>query len=352
MHLDELLRQMIQRKASDLHLKVDRPPMIRVHGTIMPMNDTVLSASDIRDLLGGVVPDDQKRVFDKERELDFAYTLQGLARFRFNVFLQRQAVGAVIRMIPLTVLTMEQLGHPPVLKQLALKERGLVLVTGPTGSGKSTTLAALINHINSTRKCHIMTIEDPIEFVHADKESIINQREVGSDTLSFNAALSHVLRQDPDVILVGEMRDIETISITLTAAETGHMVFATLHTTGAIATIDRIIDAFPPHQQPQVRSQLSMVLEGVVSQTLIPRADGNGRVAALEIMICVPAIRNLIREAKIYQIASTIQTSGGIGMQAMDNVLRDLVKNKVITVEEALAKAIEPANLKKALGIQ
>ncbi len=299
MTLDELLRTMAKKDASDLHLKSGKPPMIRLHGDVVPLNDTPLSNADIKNLLGPVVPDAGKKVFDKERELDFAHSIPEVARFRFNVLLQRGNLGAVIRRIPLKILTLKDLNAAPILAKLSLKEKGLVLVTGPTGSGKSTTLAALINHINEKRKAHILTIEDPIEFVHPDKLSIVNQREVGSDTLTFDAALKHILRQDPDVILVGEMRNLETIATTITAAETGHMVFATLHTTGAIATIDRIIDAFPPEHQSQIRSQLSMVLEGVISQNLLPKIGG-GRVAVQEIMVCNSAIRNLIRESKLH----------------------------------------------------
>ena len=348
MTLDDLLREMAHKGASDLHLKVGKPPMIRLHGDIVPMSDIPLSGTDVKNLLGPVVPDAGKRQFDKERELDFAHMIPDLARFRFNIFLQKANLGAVIRRIPLKILTLDELHAMPILKKLALKEKGLVLVTGPTGSGKSTTLAALVNHINENRKAHIMTIEDPIEFVHQDKECIVNQREVGADTLTFDGALKHILRQDPDVILVGEMRNLETIATTITAAETGHMVFATLHTTGAVATIDRVIDAFPPEHQAQIRSQLSMVLEGVVSQNLLPKIGG-GRVAVQEIMVCNSAIRNLIREAKLHQITSIIQTSSSLGMVSFDNALRDLVKSKAISPETALAKAIDSPLLKKTL---
>ncbi|MGA1825965.1 MAG: type IV pilus twitching motility protein PilT [bacterium] len=349
MTLDDLLCEMAQKEASDLHLKVGKPPMIRLHGDIIPMNDESLGATDIRELLDPVVPSEGKAKFEKERELDFAHSISGVARFRFNILLQKHNVGVVIRRIPLKILSLEELNAPPVLAKLALKEKGLVLVTGPTGSGKSTTLAALINHINENRKAHILTIEDPIEFVHPDKQSIINQREVGADTLSFDAALKHVLRQDPDVILVGEMRNLETIATTITAAETGHMVFATLHTTGAIATIDRVIDAFPPEHQNQIRNQLSMVLEGVVSQNLLPKIGG-GRVAVQEIMVCNSAIRNLIREAKLHQISTIIQTGGSQGMIAFDTALKNLVQSKQITPEDALAKALCPDVLKNTLA--
>jgi len=347
MHIDELLNIMVKNGASDLHLKVGSPPLFRIHGELLPLDSPALTTEDVRSLVGQMANDEQKRRFDKARELDLAYNLEGVARFRVNVFLQRMNVGAVIRLIPLNIKLIDDLGFPPVLKTLALKPRGLVLVTGPTGCGKSTTLAAMTEHINNNRRCHIMTIEDPIEFVHQDKKSVINQRELGSDTLTYVEALKHVLRQDPDVILIGEMRDFDTIALAITAAETGHLVFSTLHTVGSSQTIDRIIDAYPPHQQQQIRNQLSTVLEGVVSQVLLPTADGKGRVAALDIMVSTAAVRNLIRDNKTYQISSVIQTGAAQGMQTLDASLKILYQKGLITYEEALTKCTNPETFKK-----
>ncbi len=347
MHIDELLNIMVKNGASDLHLKVGSPPLFRIHGELLPLDSPALTTEDVRSLVGQMANDEQKRRFDKARELDLAYNLEGVARFRVNVFLQRMNVGAVIRLIPLNIKLIDDLGFPPVLKTLALKPRGLVLVTGPTGCGKSTTLAAMTEHINNNRRCHIMTIEDPIEFVHQDKKSVINQRELGSDTLTYVEALKHVLRQDPDVILIGEMRDFDTIALAITAAETGHLVFSTLHTVGSSQTIDRIIDAYPPHQQQQIRNQLSTVLEGVVSQVLLPTADGKGRVAALDIMVSTAAVRNLIRDNKTYQISSVIQTGAAQGMQTLDASLKILYQKGLITYEEALTKCTNPEAFKK-----
>lgn len=347
MHIDELLNIMVKNGASDLHLKVGSHPLFRIHGELLPLDSPALTTEDVRSLVGQMANDEQKRRFDKARELDLAYNLEGVARFRVNVFLQRMNVGAVIRLIPLNIKLIDDLGFPPVLKTLALKPRGLVLVTGPTGCGKSTTLAAMTEHINNNRRCHIMTIEDPIEFVHQDKKSVINQRELGSDTLTYVEALKHVLRQDPDVILIGEMRDFDTIALAITAAETGHLVFSTLHTVGSSQTIDRIIDAYPPHQQQQIRNQLSTVLEGVVSQVLLPTADGKGRVAALDIMVSTAAVRNLIRDNKTYQISSVIQTGAAQGMQTLDASLKILYQKGLITYEEALTKCTNPEAFKK-----
>ncbi|MFA5858947.1 MAG: type IV pilus twitching motility protein PilT [Elusimicrobiota bacterium] len=350
MIIDDLLRMMLDKKASDLHLKAGRNPILRIHGELIPQTDLPeLSNDDIRGLVGQMVTDEHKVRFDRDRELDLAYTLQGSARFRVNVLMQREKIGSVIRVIPWKIPTLEEMKFPPILADLALKPRGLVLVTGPTGSGKSTTLAAMLNHINVNEACHILTVEDPIEFVHQDKKSVFNQRELGTDTLSFSASLKHALRQDPDVILVGEMRDPETIQLAITAAETGHMVFSTLHTTGAAQTIDRVIDVFSPEQQPQIRTQLAGLLEGVVSQTLLAKSDGSGRACAMEIMICTPAIRNLIREGKIYQIPSTMQTGVSMGMQTLDSALKALYEKRIVSFEEAASKATNPEAFRAAV---
>ncbi|HZL04616.1 MAG TPA: type IV pilus twitching motility protein PilT, partial [Coriobacteriia bacterium] len=297
-----------------------------------------------------MLSEEQRKRFETELELDFAYSIPGVSRFRANVFQQRNSLGAVFRVIPLQIPTIEQLGLPKVCTYLADRPRGLVLVTGPTGSGKSTTLAAMIDHINNTRPVHIMTLEDPIEFMHRNKKALINQREVGEDTRSFASALKRVLRQDPDVILVGEMRDLETISAAITAAETGHLVLATLHTTGGPATIDRIIDVFPPHQQQQVRMQLSVTMEGILSQVLLRSTDGKSRVMAMEIMLGVPAISNLIREGKTHQMPTIIQGGQSVGMQTLDQSLKALVQGGQITYEEAMSKAQEPHELASLLG--
>ncbi len=351
MNVRELLNLMVQKNASDLHLKSGRPPLLRIRGELTGIGDTPLSTSVIRDMIAEITSDADKQRFDKELELDCAYSLADVGRFRINVFLQRQQIGAVIRLIPLEIKSLDQLGFPQILKDIALKQKGLVLVTGPTGSGKSTTLAAIVNHINENRRCHIMTIEDPIEFVFEDKKSVINQRELGSDTKSFSGALKHVLRQDPDVILIGEMRDQETIALALTAAETGHIVLSTLHTTSAAQTIDRIIDTFPPHQQQQVRSQLSTILEAVISQLLLPTADGMGRVAVQEMMVCTPAVRNLIREDKIFQIPQIIQTGAAHGMQSMDAALTSLYKKGKISYQEALAHVQDAELFKRTVSM-
>ncbi len=350
MKIDDLLRLMVSNRASDLHLKADTRPLLRIDGELIPEDKlSEFSSEEIWGLVCQMIGEEQKEKFNQEKELDFAYDLSGLARFRVNTYLQRGQIGVSIRAIPWDIPTLDKLGFPPVIKELALKPRGLVLVTGPTGGGKSTTLAAIINYINVNRRCQVITIEDPIEFVHKNKLSNIDQRELGSDTLSFANALKHVLRQDPDVILVGEMRDLETIALAITAAETGHLVFSTLHTTGAAATIDRIIDVFPPNQQAQVRLQISTLLEGVVSQILLPCADSKGRVAALEVMISTPAIRNLIRENKVFQIPSVMQTGVSLGMQTLDHALRKLCEEKLITYEEALAKCNDPEQFQKML---
>ncbi len=350
-NVDDLLRLMIERGGSDLHLTVGSPPGIRQRGELIPVeNMKVLMPRDTQQMLLSLLSEEQRKRFETELELDFAYSIPGLSRFRANIFQQRNSMGAVFRVIPLDIPTFDQLGLPKVCKYLAERPRGLVLVTGPTGSGKSTTLAAMVDHINETRPLHIITMEDPIEFMHRNKKAYVNQREIGEDTHSFAAALKRVLRQDPDVILVGEMRDLETISAAITAAETGHLVLATLHTTGGPETVDRIIDVFPPHQQQQVRMQLSNTLEGVLSQILLRSTDGRSRVMAMEIMLGVPAIRNLIREGKTHQMATIIQGGGSMGMQTLDQHLKVLLQAGKVTFEEAVGKSQHPRELADLVG--
>jgi len=334
--LPDLLRQMVELQGSDLHLSTATPPQVRVHGELMRLDGTAMTPADTKQLAYSVLTDTQKKRFEETLELDFSFGIKGLARFRCNLFNQRGAVGAVYRVIPEKVRSFEELGLPPVLIKLAERPRGLVLVTGPTGSGKSTTLAAMIDKINKERHGHILTIEDPIEFIHPHQGCLVNQREVHSDTASFSAALRAALREDPDVVLIGEMRDLETVESALRIAETGHLTFGTLHTNSASQTINRIIDIFPSSQQSQVRTQLSLVLEGIVCQGLLPKIGG-GRVAALEIMIPTPAIRNLIREDKIHQIYSAMQTGQEkVGMQTMNQALATLCQQKKVTLEAAL----------------
>ncbi|WP_323745470.1 PilT/PilU family type 4a pilus ATPase [Parvivirga hydrogeniphila] len=350
-HVDDLLHLMLDMGGSDLHITVGSPPGIRVRGELVPAEGyKSLSPRDTQAMILTLLSEEQRKRFETELELDFAYSIPGVSRFRANVFQQRGSMGAVFRVIPLTIPTLDSLGLPRVCKFLAERPRGLVLVTGPTGSGKSTTLAAMIDHINETRRVHIITLEDPIEFVHRNKKAYVNQREIGEDTHSFASALKRVLRQDPDVILVGEMRDLETISAAITAAETGHLVLATLHTTGGPATVDRIIDVFPPHQQQQVRMQLSGTLEGVLSQVLLRSADGKTRVLAMEIMLGIPAISNLIREGKTHQMTTIIQGGAQLGMQTLDQHLKALVQAGKVTYEEAMSKAQEPRELAQMLG--
>lgn len=334
MDLLELLSIAVEKKASDLHLTVQSPPVLRIDGELVRLGNTPLTAGDTEKMLQELLNEEQQRRFAVQGELDFSYSLPGRGRFRVNAYRQRGTVAMALRVIPYQVLTLQELGFPPVVASLARQERGLVLVTGPTGSGKSTTLAAMIDLINSEQACHIITLEDPIEYLHRHKLSIINQREVGSDTQSFALALRSALRQDPDVILIGEMRDLETISIALTAAETGHLVLATLHTTDAPQTVDRIVDVFPPYQQQQIRVQLAAVLQGIIAQQLLPRSDRPGRVAALEILVATPAVRNLIREGKTHQLASVIQTGAKYGMQTMEGALRRLADQGIISPEE------------------
>jgi len=352
LHVDDLLRVTMQRRASDLHLTASTAPTIRVDGDLQALNLDRLSPKKVHELIYAVLTDEQIQVFERNWELDFAYSIPGLSRFRVNIHRQRGTLGAVFRAVPVDPPSLDGLGMPDVLKTFCSRPRGLVLVTGPTGSGKSTTLAAMIREINITRRCHIVTVEDPIEFLHRNERSIIIQREVGSDTASFGNALRHVLRQDPDVILIGEMRDLETIGAAITAAETGHLVLATLHTTSAAQTVDRIVDVFPPHQQEQIRVQLSTTLEGIVCQTLIALADGKGRTCAQEVLVATPAIRNLVREAKTHQMSSVLQSSASEGMQTLDQALKTLVIHGKITPQAAMAVASNPADFQMYLRMR
>lgn len=350
-NLHNLLKLMIDKDASDLHITAGSPPRLRINGKLIPIDVPPLTPKDAKQMCYSILTDSQKHKFEEENELDFSFGIKGLSRFRGNLFVQRGAVGGAFRVIPFKIKGFSELGLPLTIEELTKKPRGLVLVTGPTGSGKSTTLAAMVDKVNSERPEHIITIEDPIEYLHSSKISLINQREVGADTHSFKKALRHVLRQDPDVVLLGEMRDLETIEITLTIAETGHLCFATLHTNSAVQTINRIIDVFPSHQQPQVRAQLSFVLEGVVSQLLISRIDGKGRVPAVEIMIPNAAIRNLIREDKVHQIYSQMQIGQAkFGMQTMNQSLLSLYQRGLISLEETLGRSPGPEELKQMLA--
>jgi twitching motility protein PilT len=347
----ELLGVLLDRDGSDLHLTAGAPPVIRIHGELMPVNDyPLLTPRALQGMVYAILPQKLRERFEQELELDMSYSLPGRARFRVNVFMQRDAVGAVFRVIPFDIKSIDDLGLPTVVADLARFPRGFVVVTGPTGSGKSTTLAAMVDVVNRERAGHIMTVEDPIEFLHKHKTCIVNQREIGADTHSFSQALKHVLRQDPDVILVGEMRDLETIGTAITAAETGHLVFATLHTQDAPQTIDRIIDVFPPHQQQQVRVQLSTTLQGVVTQQLMPTVDGRGRIAACEVMVATPAIRNLVREGKVHQIYSAMQAGGRYGMQTMDMSLAQHVKAGRISQQMAFERCHDPEELDRLVG--
>jgi twitching motility protein PilT len=344
----EILLQVVKQKASDLHLTAGAPPTLRVRGSLVPMDGMPkLTPTDTREIVYAILNSSQRQTLETDWQLDFAYSVPGVGRFRVNAFFQRGTLGAAMRLIPSETVPIEQLGLPAVVRSFAKKPRGIVLVTGPTGSGKSTSLASLINEINETRDEHIMTIEDPIEFLHQHKRCIVNQRELGSDAPTFALALKAALRQDPDVILVGEMRDMETIGTALTAAETGHLVFATLHTQDAPQTIDRIIDVFPPAQQGQVRAQLAIGLQGVVTQTLLPTADGQGRCVAAEVLVPTPGVRNLIREGKTHQIYSLIQTGGEHGMQTMDASLAGLVRRGLITMKTAESRSSQPVELRR-----
>jgi len=344
MDIAELLAFSVKNKASDLHLSAGLPPMIRVHGDVRRINVPPLEHKDVHGMTYDIMNDSQRKVYEETLECDFSFEIPNLARFRVNAFNQNRGAGAVFRTIPSKVLSLEDLNAPKVFIDIANQPRGLVLVTGPTGSGKSTTIAAMVNHVNETEYGHILTVEDPIEFVHESKKCLMNQREVGPHTLSFANALRSALREDPDIILVGEMRDLTTISLAMTAAETGHLVFGTLHTSSAAKTVDRIIDVFPAAEKEMIRAMLSESLRAVISQTLCKTKDGTGRVAAHEIMVGTPAIRNLIREAKVAQMYSAIQTGGALGMQTLDQNLQDLVKRNLISMPEARAKAANKDN--------
>lgn len=346
MEIAELLAFAVKNKASDLHLSAGLPPMIRVHGDVRRINLPPMDHKDVHDMVYDIMNDHQRKVYEDTLECDFSFEIPNLSRFRVNAFVQQRGAGAVFRTIPSKVLTLEELNAPRVFQDIAKNPRGLVLVTGPTGSGKSTTLAAMINFINENDYGHILTVEDPIEFVHQSKKCLINQREVGPHTLSFSNALRSALREDPDVVLVGEMRDLETIRLALTAAETGHLVFGTLHTSSAAKTIDRVVDVFPAAEKEMVRSMLSESLRAVISQTLLKTKDGTGRVAAHEIMIGIPAIRNLIRENKIAQMYSAIQTGQAVGMQTLDQCLQNLVQRNIVSLAEARTRASNPDNFK------
>ena len=347
----ELLEIVLERGASDLHMTAGAPPTIRLYGDLIRLVDyPILSPRALQGMIYAILPQKMRERLEQELELDMSYALPGKARFRVNVYYQRDSIGAAFRLIPYEIKTVESLGLPSVVTDLARYPRGFVVVTGPTGSGKSTSLAGMVDIVNRERSAHIMTVEDPIEFLHKHQQCIVNQREVGSDTHSFAQALKHVLRQDPDVILVGEMRDLETISTAITAAETGHLVFATLHTQDAPQTIDRIIDVFPPHQQQQVRVQLATTLQGIVTQQLLQTADGRSRAVACEVLICTPAVRNLIREGKVHQIYSIMQAGGRFGMQTMDQALANLVKEGKISQQLAYERSHDPEELNRLIG--
>ena len=348
----ELLMEVLHRRASDLHVTAGQHPVIRVRGRLVQLEDyPVLTTAATREVIYSILTNDQRQRLETDWQLDFAYAIPGVARFRVNAYVQRQAISAAFRLIPQELPSIDDLGLPAVLHDFASRPRGMVLVTGPTGSGKSTSLAGIIDEINRTREEHILTIEDPIEFLHKHKKCIVNQREIGSDAQSFASALKGALRQDPDVILVGEMRDLETIHTALTAAETGHLVFATLHTQDTPQTIDRIIDVFPPEQQQQVRVQLSVALQGIVTQQLLPTLDGSGRIAACEVLVPTPAIRNLIREGKTHQIYSSLQTGANMGMQTMDTALAQLVRSGQISAKLAESRSTTPEELRRLLGM-
>jgi twitching motility protein PilT len=350
MNLHQLLKLMVERDASDLHITVGSPPRIRVDGSLVEIKAPPLTGQDCRQLCYSVLTDSQRQLFEEKNELDASFGVKSLSRFRANVFMQRGAVSGVFRQIPFKVRTFEELNLPPVIQDFTNRKKGLVLVTGPTGSGKSTTLAAMIDKINTDKPHHIITVEDPIEFLHPHKLGIVNQREIGSDTAGFKTALRYVLRQDPDVVLIGELRDLETVEAALSIAETGHLCLATLHTNGAIQTVNRVIDVFPPHQQDQVRAQLSFVLEGIVSQQLIPRSTGQGRCMALEVLVMTPAIRNLIRDNKMHQMYSQMQVGQQkYGMQTMNQALFSLLQRRLITIDEAISRSTDIDELRTML---
>jgi twitching motility protein PilT len=348
--LVQLLRAMVEKGASDLHVTTGSPPLLRIDGSVIPLKVAPLSGHEARAICYEALTDEQKAIFERDCELDLSFGMKGLARFRANIFSQRGAVAGAFRQIPFKIMSFEELGLPPIVADIANRPRGLVLITGATGSGKTTTLASIIDKVNSEQRLHIVTIEDPIEYLHPHKLSIVNQREVGSDTRSFKDALKYILRQDPDVVLIGEMRDHETIEAALTIAETGHLVFATLHTNSAVSAINRIIDVFPPHQQTQVRAALSLNLIAVLSQVLVPRAGGQGRVLAVEVMIPNAAIRNLVREDKIHQIYSQMQVGqAGSGMQTLNQALASLHNRRIISMDDAYAYSSEPDELRMIL---
>jgi twitching motility protein PilT len=350
-NLHQLLKAMIEKGASDLHITTSSPPQLRIDGKLHPLKVPPLAPPETKQLCYSILTDAQKHKFEENNELDLSFGVRGLSRFRANIFMQRGAVAGAFRSIPYKIKTFEELGLPPVISELAKKPRGLVLVTGPTGSGKSTTLATIIDKINSERAEHIVTIEDPIEYLHPHKNCLVNQREVGADTSGFKTALKYILRQDPDVVLIGEMRDLETIEAALTVAETGHLAFATLHTNSCVQTINRVVDVFPPYQQAQIRAQLSFVLEGVLSQTLIPRANGPGRALSLEIMVPNAAIRNLIREDKIHQIYSQMQIGQEkFGMQTMNQSLASLYARRLISMDDALGRSSDADELRNLIN--
>jgi twitching motility protein PilT len=352
LHVNQILAKVVEARGSDLHMTAGRPPMARIDGDLVPLEEfEVLTPSTVRDLVYEILSQKLRERFENNLELDTSHVVPNLGRFRLNVFQQRDSVGAVFRSIPFEILTLEQLGIPKAVRQFSDLPRGLVLVTGPTGSGKSTTLAALIDIINTTKPLHIMSVEDPIEYLHQHKTAVVNQREVGEDTKSFSEALKHVLRQDPDVILVGELRDLETIQTALTAAETGHLVFATLHTQDAPQSIDRMIDVFPAHQQQQVRTQLATTIQGIVTQQLLPRSSGPGRVVCCEILVATPAVRNLVREGKSHQIYNAMQAGAKFGMQCMDQALADLVKGGIINRQTAEQRCANVEDLRRLIGV-
>jgi len=349
-NLHQLLKAMVEKGASDLHITTGSPPQLRIDGVLVPLKTPPLTPVETKQLCYSILADAQKHKFEEENELDLSFGVKGLSRFRANLFMQRGAVAAAFRTIPFKILTFQELGLPPIVSELSKKPRGLVLVTGPTGSGKSTTLASIIDKINTERHEHIVTIEDPIEYLHPHKNCVVNQREVGADTHSFKKALKYILRQDPDVVLVGEMRDLETIEAALVISETGHLAFGTLHTNSCVQTINRILDVFPPYQQPQIRAQLSFVLEGVVTQNLLSKAGGPGRVLAIEVMVPNAAIRNLIREDKVHQIYSAMQVGQSkFGMQTFNQSLASLVQKGMITLEEAVSRSSDPDELRNIL---
>ena len=350
-NLHQLLKAMIEKGASDLHITTGTPPQLRIDGSLVPLKMDPLGPADTKRLCYSILTEEQIAKFEKDNELDLSFGVKNLSRFRTNIFVQRGAVAGAFRCIPFKILSMDELGLPPVVMELVHRPRGLVCITGPTGAGKSTTLAAMIDQINSTTRQHIVTIEDPIEYLHPHKKCVVNQREVGTDTFGFKEALKYILRQDPDVVLIGEMRDRETVEAALTISETGHVVFATLHTNNAIQTINRIIDLFPPHQQGQVRAQVSLVLQGIMTQQLMPRSDRPGRVVACEVLIPNAAIRNLIREDKIHQMYSQMQMGQGKhGMITLNQSLHGLLQRRIVSVEEAMSRSYDPEELRQMMA--